>query len=196
MSFKLTGIGAIAVAGGLLLSMGMGTATATVLCSKSETTKCSAPYGNEVQIKASLAGGSKFIVDTAYRTIECEKSMMVIKGPVNEGPVEELTFSECDCEVKSLHNNGLFFIEDIPGTDNGEFGLVTELTTSCPSDFGTVHCIYLAFGLGTLTGGNPAIMEFNNNLLTRPTNFLCEGEKRLTVKYEVTSPKPLYVSAS
>jgi len=78
----------------------------------------------------------------------------------------------------------------------------TEITFECESIFGDIHCIYTTSStdLGTLTGGvmteNRATIDVasaNFGIVT--TNELCPKEVKLDAKYEVTSPKPLYVAA-
>jgi hypothetical protein len=200
MSFQLKAI-SVMVAAGLLLFLGTGTASATVLCGNKETTKCAAPFGVGTTLKASAIVTT--VIHTPFKTIECKKSTLVGKtknqsGVSVEGTIDELTYAECNCTVNVL-KNGTFGIFNNAGTDNGGFVTTgTEITVNCSSPFGTIHCIYLTNSteLGTVIGGNPAKIVMEATLPAVVTNALCPEERTLTAEYEVTSPNPLYVGAS
>jgi len=205
-------LGLAAVAAVALLAFVASSASATVLCKvNTETEMCSEAneYGSNQEIHAVLTAGKVVKLATAFKTLECKKS--TIKGKIAEGwtgsttqtvtgPVEVLTLGECNCEFIVL-KTGTFEIHADPvngvDTDNGVLtSSGTEITESCSTIFGKVHCILVteATTLGTLTGGNPAEIDANANMPRKPTDELCAGEAKLTAEYEITTPKPLYVS--
>jgi len=161
---------------------------------------CPAGKGDRVgtEIKASLSGTST--ITTSFLNINCGKSSLTAKvTSTNErikARVEALTYEECNCEVKVL-GKGTLELEPIASTTNAKIKSTgTEVTTNCSTIFGTVHCIYStsATELGTLTGGNPATTDTEGlNLPRLSTSAICAEKANWDVKYEVTSPKPLYI---
>lgn len=184
--------------------VGAGTASATVLCKNNgSTSACSENYPSATKVSESLVAGTKAVLNTEFKNIECSKSTVSGKtetsGSATEtvkGPVEGLTFEECNCEVKVL-KTGTLEIHWISGPNNGT---VTqngaEVTVNCSTIFGTVHCIYVTENtdLGTLTGGNPAKVDVKASIPRLTTNSLCSTTATWEASYEVTAPKPLYVT--
>jgi hypothetical protein len=200
---KMLGI-AVGVAAVLMALGGAGTASATVLCKNNESTSsCNENYPSGTEFKSSLSTGTKTILKTEFKTVECSKSTVSGKtetgGSATEtvkGPLEALTFEECNCEVKVL-KKGTLEIHWISGGTNGtvtETG--AEVTVNCSTIFGNVHCIYVTENtdLGTLTGGNPASLDVNASIPRLTTNALCTPTATWEASYEVTAPKPLYVT--
>lgn len=217
---KMLGLAAIAAAA-LMAFVGASSASATVLCQENPIAKegektgttCPATkaYPKETEIHAVLdpgTGNAKLV--TAFKTIECSESTVKGKtsneGGLNEkgedepvtGNVETLTFGGCNCEVKVL-SGGTLSVSWISGTHNGTLkSSNAEVTTFCEKTlFGNVHCIYRtsATDIGVLTGGNPATMDIEKSNIPRlETNAICSEQAEWSAKYEVTSPKPLYVA--
>jgi hypothetical protein len=199
---KMLGLAAIAAAA-LMALAGVGTASATVLCKNNLNTKvCSERYTAGTKIEGTLVGVGK--MDTSFKTIECKKGSA--SGTLeNEGGSTSTPFGggigtleECNCEVKILRN-GTLEIHWIEGTDNGTLiSNGAEATVNCNTIFGAVHCIYASSNTdgGVLVGGNPATEEFALEAPRLTTSSLCAEKGLLTGKYEVTSPKPLYIAAS
>jgi hypothetical protein len=171
----------------------------TVLCTEAKS-PCTAGKadGAGTEIKASLSETSK--LTTTFKNIECTKSSITANVTSTSGKirasVEGLTFEGCNCEVKVLQK-GTLQLEQITSTVNATIkSSGTEITTECNTVFGFVHCIYVteSTDLGTLTGGSPAISDTESvNLPRLSTNALCAEKANWDVKYEVTSPKPLYI---
>jgi hypothetical protein len=195
---------AVGVAAVLMAFAGAGTASATVLCKNNESTStCSENYPAGTEIKSSLSTGTKAILKTEFKTIECSKSTVSGKsengGDATEsikGPVEALTFEECNCEIKVL-KKGTLEIHWISGSNNGtvtENG--AEVTVNCSTIFGTVHCIYVTekTDLGTLSGGSPAKLSTKATIPRLTTSGLCSATASWEATYEVAGPKPLYVA--
>jgi hypothetical protein len=66
----------------------------------------------------------------------------------------------------------------------------------CPSSFGTITCTFGGSDTldGTVTGGNPAIIEFRNQSFTSIGGFMCPTASTWNFTYQTTSA--LYVTAS
>lgn len=212
---KSLGLAAV-VAAGLAVLAGVGTASATILCSvegegKGTTCPGGKAYGLNQEIHAVIEPKTNFVLSTMYKIIECEESTIKVK--VEEaggekkrvfGPVESLTFGKCNCSITVL-KNGTFETNWIEGSNNGDlFSNEMELTTVCTTIFGNVHCIYRTshapFGL--LKGGNPAKMETvmeneegeGKAFIKVMTNVQCKEYARWFANYEITTPKPLYIT--
>jgi hypothetical protein len=213
---KMLGLAAVAAAA-LMAFVGASTASATVLCkNNSNTTTCSEKYGVGTEIHAVLDAGNVAKLTTSFKNIECTESTVAgkienagsstttvsgnitVTEPEPGKTVPELTFGGCNCTVAVL-KAGSLEIHQIAGTDNGTLtSSNAEVTASCSTIFGTVHCIYAtnATDLGTLTGGNPATLDIESQNIPRlTTNALCDESANWDAKYEVTSPKPLFVAA-
>jgi hypothetical protein len=212
---KMLGLAAVAAAA-LMAFVGASTASATVLCNVEPTegssnatkgTVCPSGHAMEgVAIHAVLDPGTGAAkLTTAFKNIECNKS--TVEGTTGaegdathtvSGTISTLTFEECNCTVTVL-KKGTLEVHWIADTFNGTLtSSGAEVTASCSTIFGTVHCIYAtnATDLGVATGGNPATMDIESADIPRlPTSGLCDESANWDAKYEVTSPKPLYVAA-
>src|SRR6478752_109063 len=176
----LKGLGLPAMAAAVLFALASAsTASATVLCKNNASTAICiiGTYGAGTEIKASLVSGNSKL-STPFKTVECSKS--TISGKVENagsssstvsGNLSSLTFSECNCEVKTL-KNGSLELHQISGTDNGTATSTgAEITAQCSTIFGNVHCLYATekTDLGTLVGGNPAKLEVKEANIPRLT---------------------------
>lgn len=204
---KRLGLAAVAAAA-LMAFVGSSTASATVLCKvegTGTTTGTTCPsgfaYPAGTQIRTSLVTGTILRLETEYKTIECKKSEISSETNAEEaeeitGPEGTFTDSECNCEVKVL-KAGTIRTRWISGTHNGTL-LTTgsETTTTCSTIFGNVHCIYITNNtdIGTRTGGSPAKDDIHVETLLLSTNSLCAKRALWIAEYEVTSPKPLYIT--
>jgi len=211
---KMLGLAAIAAAA-LMAFVGASTASATVLCKTPGTgettgTTCAPGWAYEAgqtfhAVFEPTEAVPKAKLTTSFKNIECSKS--TVHGHLeNEGSATEtvkveittLTFEECNCEVKVVHP-GTLTIHWIPDTHNGTVTVdEAEVTATCSTIFGNVHCIYntgAGISIGDLTGGNPATMDIEENNIPRlTTNSLCAEKAKWDAHYEVTEPKPLYVT--
>lgn len=203
----LKALGLVAAATMALMAfIGIGSASATVLCKTSITQGCAASgwdYPTGTTIDASLEG-------TAIHELH-ESTMMLdtcsgstFKGSTsNTGnssetvlvPLAAWTWSGCTRTTNTL-KAGKLEIHWIAGTDNGTLtAFETEITTntifgSCVYGFGNGHDI------GILTGGNPATIDINTTVTKITGNFACPEVTTLTAAYPVTEPSPLYVATS
>jgi len=225
---KMLGLAAVAAAA-LMAFVGSSTASATVLCKTQGTgspTGTTCPegwaYPSGTEIHAVLKTVTKAKLITSFKTIECGKSTTKGKteneGGATEtvkGPVEVLTFEECNCEVVEVKKGGTLEIHWINVLDKNEKGEVTaetgshngtltssgaEVTTICSSLFGKVHCTYVTNNtdIGELDGGAPAIMTIKGAKIpvdVANSDKLCPEKSEWFAEYEVTSPSPLYVTS-
>jgi len=216
---KTLGLGAIAAAA-LMAFVGASTASATVLCSVQPTegspatkgTVCPANFaylaGTEIHATAEehivLTTGSEFT------EITCKHGTL-LGDTENEGSATETvkikvtktTWEECStpngsCTVTTL-KPGVLEVHWIADTYNGTLTANgKEITTSCNSIFGNIHCIFKfeSEDLGTITGGNPATIDKESTPInTVPTSSLCPAGPTVDGKFEITTPKPLYVAS-
>ncbi len=204
-------LGVVAVAATALMAfVASSTASATVLCSEagtSEGTTCPAgkAYGAKTGIHLVNKGNVK--IDTTFKTIECSGSTYSSESE-NEGEATStptfvvagvLTFTACNCTVTVI-GVGVLQVHWIAFTWNGIFtaGAGLRISVTCGTIFGNVHCVYVANNtqIGTLTGGNPATLAVSSHLPVdeSESDAICPEESTWTATYEVTSPKPLFVT--
>jgi hypothetical protein len=170
-------------------------------------------YPSGTEIHAVLDPETKSVLTTGseFTEITCKKSTILGKTN-NEGSATEavtgsieaknLTWSECStpngaCTVTTV-KGGTLEVNWISGTHNGTLtSNGAEVTSSCASIFGNIHCIYVTEkqDLGKLTGGNPATIDIESTPITpAPTSAICPERVSWDAKYEITTPKPLYVA--
>lgn len=205
---KMLGIAVAAVAA-VLAFIGAISASATVLCKTPGTgsptgTTCPEGWAYPAGTKLHAVSEGSVVLDNSLLNITCEGSAFESEtgneGGAMEtvtGPEGTLTFAKCNCEFKTL-KAGTSEIHWIEGTHNGTITAKgVEVTTSCKTIFGTVHCIYSVNGesIGDLTGGEPAIYHSNGAVIrTVPTSALCPNSGTFTATYKITTPTPLYVT--
>lgn len=212
---KILGLTAVAAAA-LMAFVGASGASATVLCKTvpaGTPTGTTCPSGWALQagdrIHATLAAGSDGTLTTHEEfkpNITCKKTTIEVEitaeGSVTataQGNVTALTIEECgESEVKTL-TKGTAEIHWIEGTHNGTLtGSGTQITSSTPSIFGSIHCIYAtnATDLGTLTGGTTASMRAESVAIPKlATSSLCPSAPTWDATYTITSPDTLTVAA-
>lgn len=197
MNLKNLGIAAATVAM-LLAFIGAGTASATTLTGEGGAVlKAGSTIHAANRGTVQLTGG--------FKNIECEESTIVDKttnetGTVIGGNVESLTLSRCNCEVNVLKKGSLSITK--ASNDSGfltSSGL--EITVTCSTIFGKVHCIYVSniTELGSLRGsgitGATATMLISGgggaHLTPTGTDLLCSEEAVLHVEYVIDSPDVL-----
>jgi hypothetical protein len=214
---KMLGFAAIATAA-LMAFAGASTASATVLCKTPGTgspTGANCPagqtYGAGAEIHMVSEGDIVFTTGSSFTEMTCKESTITAKT-TNEGSTTEtvtasieaknFTWAACStpngfCTTTTV-TGGTLEIHWIEGTHNGtvtDNGLV--ITSSCATNFGTIHCIYEPANedIGTLTGGGTATADFENTPINIvATSGLCPEAPKLDAKYEITTPKPLYVT--
>jgi len=142
------------------------------------------------------------VLKAGFATVECAHSE--VDGTVENaggsgatvsGKVNNLKFSNCNCEVKTL-KSGELEIHYTSGNNGTLTSKGAEVTVNC---FGS-DCVYgtAASGtsVGTVSGGGPAKLAANASVPRLAGGFLGANPASWTASYEVTTPNPLYVSAS
>jgi len=173
-------------------------------------------YQGGTEIHAVLeAGEHATFTEAGLKTyVTCEKSTLTTVTE-NEGTASETvrlknsvwTFEDCKngtnaCTVTVVKLG----TGEVHWTADSFHGTLTssgtEITFLCKSIFGDIHCIYTTSNtdLGLLTGGvmaeAGATMDIASDKLgVVTTNETCPTEVKLDAKYEVTSPKGLFVAA-
>lgn len=204
---KMLGLAAVA-ATVLMAFVGASSASATVLCKVEPTgegTTC--PTGQAYPAGTTTHEVSEGAVKltTTFKNIECSTSTIEVEitneGSATEtpkGPVNKLTFENCNCEVKVI-KDGTQEFHWVSGSGSGTVTSTgSEITAKCSSIFGTVHCIYLTneTDVGTYTGGAEAKVDIQENEIPRlTTNSLCAEKAAWDGTYKVESPKPLWFAA-
>ncbi len=200
---KLFGLCLLGVVAAMAV-MGVGTASATKLCSENKT-PC--PAGSTVKtgsaIKAQLVAGTKSVFTTSLLVVECSESTIEGKTtneggsgaavPV-KGEITSVVWKSCkagggSCTAAAL---GLPWTSEVTGSEGN--GTMTVLKSGGKFTC-TVTCEYEAASLATsATGGNPAVIKANKaSLKKKGGSFLCPSTATWTSEYEVTTPKPLFV---
>jgi hypothetical protein len=204
---KMLGVAAVA-AMALMVFVGMGTASATVLCKTpgtGTTTGTTCPsgwaYGSGQEIHAVNVGN--LTLDAKFKNITCTSSTIKAttgseEGTPLTGPEGTLILGGCNCTFTVLRA-GTQAIEWISGTHNGTVtSSGTEMTTVCTVLGLGVHCTYVTSNthIGTLTGGNDPTLTASAHIPVDELNSdgVCPEESTWTATYTVTTPQPLYVA--
>ncbi|HWJ42740.1 MAG TPA: hypothetical protein VNR67_04835 [Solirubrobacterales bacterium] len=204
---KMLGLAACA-AMALLALGGVGSATATVLCSENiRPCPKGDDYGVGTEIQATLVAGTHTTIsDTSENpittcTASTLKAKMTSTGGTPAVPVqaaiESLAFTECTNPV-AVPKLGSFDIEHIGGSNTlGTFTLKeAEIKVTL---FGSVQCTYSAANvvdMGLVTGTtlmSNATFDFAGILPRIAGGFLCPATSRWRATYSITEPVPLYV---
>ena len=198
---KTLGLAAVAAAA-LMAILGVGTASATTL-----TKEGGAVVKTKSIIHANLESGTVAKLSGGVKTVECKEGTI---GSVTENETgaeittvmteETLVFHNCNCEVKTLAGRFLL-IGWIENTSNGTLiSSGAEITTSCSTAFGLVHCILqtTSTDIGTLTGSNEtgttATMDIASaSIGLAETSALCGESQKWEGKYLVDTPDVLNV---
>ncbi|MDQ3724680.1 MAG: hypothetical protein M3335_02115 [Actinomycetota bacterium] len=202
---KMLGLAAVAAAA-LMAFVGAGTASATTLCTATETPCATANQINAVHdniIKATLSGTAVLERTSGEALASCTVGGM--EGKITNGGGSSATVSGdltaltwgakgagCNQTVHTV-KLGELEIHHIAGTDNGT---VTAKNTEVTVEIFGVSCTYgsgAALHLGTLTGGKSPVLHINAVVNKTAGGFLCPEDARWTATYNVTQPTPIYV---
>jgi hypothetical protein len=200
---KALGLAAVA-AMALTALIGVGSASATVLCKTALSEGCAGvwdyPAGTEIDLSlegsTSTRGTNGELLDT------CTEG--TIKGATTNtgGPSETVTSKSSELWSRNCTTTTVSLA---PGSleihwKEGTNGTLTVKGTEVTKMIGSVSCVYgpAAGGvdLGTLTGGSPATVDVEAVLPKLSGGFLCPADVVWNGAYLVTTPQPLYVSAS
>jgi hypothetical protein len=193
---KMVGLTA-AAAVALIAIVGVGSASATVLC-KENITECGKAgkiYAANTQFKSTLETGTEAVFDFTLWTVRCSASTMNGEA-ANPGPVEKvvvklvtLTFTNCGCAVTTL-KPGSFNVEWTPTTMDGGMNTANrELDFSCMG-----HCVYGDGKMGTITGGAMSTIDVSGTMKKISGEAICPSSATWEADYTVTAPEPLWIA--
>jgi hypothetical protein len=193
---KILGLAVVAAAA-ITAFLGVGSASATVLC-KATTTPCGANVYSGTLNTSLAASTSAVFKDTSGNTLNsCTGS--ALKSEIKESggaskPVvvgtTELTFSGCSATTTVINPTATLEINHVAGTDNGAVEGKGELSVKIK--VGSNDCVF-AIGsslreFGTFTGGNPAAIDVHTVLPYVSGGFFCPNDVTWEGKYNVTTP--------
>jgi len=178
----------------LMAVLGAGSASATVLC-KVASNPCpvESRYVAGTAIDASLEAGRSLLFESGTTAIDtCTASTLQTKTTNTGSSTESVllkveAFSIINCVMTSDTTTlGEMQIHWISGTNNGTLTAkgTSGIAANCNWNLKEWTTI------GAIKGGNPAKIEFS-----MPITQICWWN-RMTAIHTITSPKPLYVSAS
>jgi hypothetical protein len=184
-------LGLLVMAAAALMALA-GTASATVL----EGSGGNLPKGTKIEMT-----GTNVILKAGFATIECSHSE--IDGTTSNAggagetvsmTVSNWTIIECNAGVTTIRKG-----TTVKHHSSGSNGTWTSTEWEWTVAKNGVSCTYgtpTATSLGTLSGGSPAVLNASASLTRVSGGFLCANPASWTAKYTVTSPNPLYVTAS
>jgi hypothetical protein len=215
---KMLGLAAVA-AMALMAFLGASSASATVLCTATETpctgTHLITPTNDkwlhavleklnpeEPSAAAYLLSTSGAGSTTAEPLVKCTESTVTAESEETgdathtaKGLVTSLTFGGCEGTTVDVLAAGTLEVHHIANTDNGT---VTSKNAEVTVNIG-VSCTYgsgAGTDIGTLTGGPMATMDISAVVNKVAGSFLCPSTAIWEAKYTVTEPEPLYVEPS
>ena len=205
---KMFSLAAVAAAA-LTALLGVGSASATVLCQTNMTTGCAAnslDYNAGTIIDLSLTGslvletlGDEPLKTCTGSTIKGKTTNTGSATETVKGVIEQFTLAGCT-KPAIVVKNGEFEIHHVTGQHGAGNGTLTLRNVEITTDgiFGT-SCIYgsrTGLNMGVIKGGNPASIGISTVMPRIAGGFLCPAEARLTATYDITSPIPAYVAES
>jgi hypothetical protein len=199
-------------ASSLLATAGSGTATATetALCRAPTTIMAELPRcEGEVHLyakgqKVHAVSETFLLFETPFGNVECEEATIQFSTEQTTAiplgaKVEALTFGKagkCGAYTVTAIEPGTLDIEiiDLPAwTHNGTLTF-TGTKIKAVNAFG-IECIYSIGDAGTLTGGEPATIDFKGTATKVGGSAFCPaGNVNFIGFFKVTSPTPLWVS--
>lgn len=211
---KMLGVTAVA-AMALMAFLGVGTASATVLCSTTPEWEdiCPSSWDYWAGTSVYISQESSALIETTGGTVLDTCPLATIKGKtLNSGSstdtvriqVDELMWERCTKTTDSIKNQdttyGYLEIHRIAGTHNGTItGKNQKITIN--TIFGS--CTYgtpeTGADLGVLTQSNffseSATVDLEAIITLIEGGKLCPKEARWTGNYAITSPQPMYIGA-
>lgn len=202
-SLKILGLVAAAAAV-LTASLGVGSVSATVLCSENKI-PCpeSKIYAAGATVSASLvAKGSSIFRDTGGNVLNTCSSSIVAGSTSNQGKKGETvkgaisTFDLAECSnATAVTEAGQFEIEYVTGENETRANLRFKGTKITITPLGGIDCIYGAgagTSIGTMTGGKPAAIHAKATLAKVGGSALCPADASWEAPYEINAPFPVY----
>jgi len=215
---KMLGLAMVAAAA-LTAILGANSASATVLCTATET-PCSAAHkisptndkwlhavlekinSAEPAPAAYLLSTSGEGSTTANPLVKCTESTVTSESEeagdathTAKGLVTSLTFGACEGTTVDVLSLGTLEVHHIANTDNGT---ITSKEAKVTVVLG-VTCTYgsgAGLDIGELTGGPMATIDINAVVPLIEGSFVCPKTAVWEARYTVTEPEPLYVEPS
>jgi hypothetical protein len=193
------GLAVVLAMAALMVVVGAGSASATVVC-KTSTSPCSSPYLKGTLFKGTLTPGTTAVFKAGFATIECTQGQGSIETTSNgsatetvKGLTKTLSFGGCNATLNVLKTGAgeIHWTSKTSGTFTAEGMEVTASTLG-------VDCIYggnISSGI-TLNGGTKPTISINAKVPLISGGFLCSNPGTMTASLTVTEPTPLYVLAS
>ena len=198
-------LGLAAIMGmGMMAFLGAGSASATALCTHTDTPDCLTEdkYGQGTILDFSaVAGGTIKDTDSSGNVIStCTGGTIkwIIGNPGSttetvSGNIQEWTWTGCNQTTDTV-SNGSFEIHWIEGTHNGTVtGKGSQWTTQI---FG-VSCTYgtsTGTHLGSITGGEAPLIRMATTFTKTAGGVLCPGTAGWDAEYVLTEPHALFVT--
>jgi hypothetical protein len=206
---KMLGLAAVAAAA-LMALIGVGSASATVLCTETpaagkhcptNTTLGPAKEDDGDVLDASIetsallkTSGGTTIATCAEGTVKGTITVAGNTTTTTSGDIEELTWAKCSTTVKTLAN-GTLEVHHIAGTDNGT---VTSSGTEVTINFIGLSCIFKTSNtdIGVLTGSGTMATFDIEGTITGTSGGFCPASGIWSGAYTVTTPSgSLFVAA-
>jgi hypothetical protein len=203
---KILGLAAVAITA-MSAFVGVGSASATVLCKTALTSGCAGSswdYAAGTTFHLSQEAGTSLLLSSTSGFLEKTCIDSTTKGStLNTGSSSETVkinvnvyaISGCTNTMETLEL-GELEIHWISGTDNGTVTARGFKWTTRVNGIGCVYGYGEGVDFGILTGGSMATIDYHAVVPKREGSFLCASDVVLDGKYTVTSPEPLYVSES
>jgi hypothetical protein len=172
----------------------MATALMALAGSASANPVLTSPAGTEYTGAMTATATGSLLMKTGAFQETCLASTIASNVTTNNtgiasGEITGLTFSFCGSPTIHILQKGSLSIEP-NGTVKGSGTQVTWETVGVSCVYGTTTNTTL----GTLTGGNPAVINIKASLPRLSGGFLCANPGSLEGQWTVTSPKPLLLN--
>lgn len=188
---KMLGLTAV-MAAALMALVGVGMASATTLTGVGGAVL---KTGTTIHV---VSSGTNTMT-TSFLNIQCNTSKAAGKTSNETGTaitieVTERTTEGCNCEVVVL-KTGTLSITWSSSSSGTVKSSGAEITATCSTIFGNVHCIYATNNtdMGTLVGGTTATLSTSADIPRLTTNALCAEKGTWDATYKVDNPDTLNV---
>jgi len=200
---KMLALAAVA-AGALMAFIGAGTASATVLCSTTVEKCPTAQKWGAIPLDFSLVKETKAKLTETDGTSIVECSTSTVQGKITNtgsatetvtGPVEKLTFENCNLPVTVLKPNKEtpvpLEVHWITGTSNGTVTADGEFQVTVNTIFfgSCIFTVEKGKDLGTLKEGKPGTFVANAVAVKTVGGGICPETALWSASYQVTTPE-------
>jgi len=186
--------------------LGVGPASATVLCKSSPSTHAcptSDLYGKGTSLSSHVKSGTSiiFTIGAGETYISCSEGTVsgTISNPGSTTTSTEFSevaykFSSCNRSMATV-KKGLGAVTWTTGTHNGS---VAQANNEISWNIGGVNCYYTigtsGFSPMEIQGGASATLQYSKTAVVKTAgSFVCPNEMKMTATFSVETPAPLYV---